>query len=176
MYIICLLNIMLSSQLRIHFTEIYSDGFPRCKVKRTFIRRITVGSANVKYFSSPRRRGARKYANNRLVYYNLGCPDNTQMSLMIGKFDLQEKVHYSQGNMEERLCVDYVNITAPGLAPVVMCGKKLAHQPIHITGNTALVTFRTSTKEIHTGFSMVAICRNSSTANSLSCNEEEVRE
>ena len=171
------LMIIFLSRQRILFTRLeFENGLLKCDAYRSFLRTFPGGDTNVKFISSPHPPHSQNYVNNRLVFYNLGCAEGYNMQLIFTQLQLQGKIHISQGSLEEYLCVDYVNVTAPGLAPILLCGNGNEHPVIHIAGNRALVTFRTSAQQTAPGFRISAICQAiDNTAMTQSCMKEQVR-
>ena len=98
------------------------------------------------------------------------------MELHFTKFDLQEKVQPRSG---PKLCVDYVNISAPSIgADIIYCGRHNNLSFIHIPESEVFITFRSSGENSHKGFSMTAICLpiEESSATADDCESEEVRQ
>lgn len=164
------------SQQIIHFTKmVLSFPYLHCVAYRRFTRNIP--GNNIKFISSPRRRFSKTYANNRLVYYNISCGAGKRIQLHITLLDLQGKVLYNQGIVEERLCVDYINISAPGISNRVLCGSNGGQPWLNIQASEVLVTFRTSTQITRTGFRITVIClpTNEMQGSTAECMENQVR-
>ena len=97
------------------------------------------------------------------------------MTLDFTKFDLQGKVQPRSG---PKVCVDYVNISSPSLgADRIYCGKR-KNLFINIPDSTVFITFRSSSRIRHPGFSMTAECLpiKEGSAFTDDCEDEKVRQ
>ena len=133
---------------------------------------------DVKYITSPGLRILHTYKNNRSVYYNISCGEGKRIRLHITMMDLQGKIQQIQGNLEEWLCVDYINISAPAIPNIILCGVSIDQPWVNIPGSEVLITFRTSMKTARRGFSMTAVCYrlNDNNGSAAGCAENKVRD
>ena len=150
--------------------------FIHCSASRLFSKNIP--GTDVKYITSPGLHRFHTYKSNRSVYYNISCGEGRHIQLHITMMDLQGKIFYRQGSLEERLCVDYINISAPAISNVILCGMGFDQPWINIPGSEVLITFRTSMKTVRRGFSMTAVCYRPDDTNgsAAGCAENKVRD